>query len=104
MTIKEFISAAIEGGWDNTRVSSIWFRQDTGEMILNLFTRADLSQLLLDPEAWKAVGRSKGWKQGYAPDLECKEYEMAEEWQFKMYMMLSELIKGKNLEEYIATL
>lgn len=101
MTIQEFISAAIEGGAD----------------VKNAFgVVKSTSDLMLDPEAWKAVGKVKGWKQSedwkykmymkYHPDGEMTR-EMVlcvDHWRVAMHKMIDQLAEGKTLEEYIATL
>lgn len=45
MTPQEFITAAIEGGWKTTGGST-------------------LGEILLDPSAWKAVGKARGYPNG----------------------------------------
>lgn len=122
MTIKKFIEAAIEGGWDNTRVSSIWFRIDTGDMVLDLFTIADLSHLLLDSEAWKAVGKvinkdhdcincgANNWEPNITNSEKCSVCGFIDDKRtfsfarIHMIEMVEALCVGKTLEEYVETL
>ena len=103
MTIKEFIEAAIEGGWHinylkqqmnyhyEFRVNpfsgkeDLWCEDDIGGKFW-----LDHNQMVLDLEAWKAVGKVKGWPQGY-------ESEIA-------HQMIVALFRGSTLEEYITTL
>lgn len=102
MTVKQFIEAAIEGGWENKHV---WWRQDNGEMILDLFCRSDLALMLLDVEAWEAVGitlDNRMTEQLQKDGI----FASRERWPWEGYMtkMVLGLIAGKTLEEYITTL
>lgn len=62
MTIKEFIEAAIEGGWEikNVRFSSGKLDYD---IVIEWFEFEEyaIKTIVLDPESWKAVGKVKGW-------------------------------------------
>lgn len=52
---KQFIEDAIEGGWDLDR------------------TGRDEARILLDPQAWQAVGRVRGWIDGYTKSgVDCR--------------------------------
>lgn len=93
MTIQDFIAKAIEGGW-----ISQW-----GTMThINL--EPIKHEILLDPEAWKAVGKVEGW-----PDTS----EIAQGlpvpmttigWLWNMHRMIDALAEGKSVEEYLETL
>lgn len=89
MTIQQFIEAAIEGGYRNN-----WFDEETKtDFTCEIYGDAELiwgacPNIFLDPEAWKAVEKSTG------------KYH----WELRMFNMIRALIKGKTLEEYIATL
>lgn len=65
--------------------------------------------MFLDPEAWKTVGKVKGWETH--DSTECWEYVnefdqvvLLDMWENKMHDMIDALCNGKTLEEYIATL
>ena len=61
--VKDFIEKAIEGGWKkNCKGWHIWANQVT-HTGTNGFNEQSLTfeQILLDPKAWKAVGRTEGW-------------------------------------------
>lgn len=108
MSVKEFIEAAIEGGWSDNNCFTD--NPHHSEFIKE--------EMFLDPEAWKAVGKVKGWKVGaypYADEMVnnyrtgfVAQYEgvdfYGEYWQYAMHLMIDALIKGRTLEEYIATL
>ncbi len=106
MTIQQFIEAAIEGEWklppsmgpkprfviykDSKLYGIYWIRWDTfpnnpmeGQMIR-------LTDMVLDPEAWKAVGKTKGWLEFLTKD--------------RFEQMTVFIWNGVSLEEYIATL
>lgn len=112
MTIKQFIEAAIEGGWKLTNSY-----EESVEVKGDYIIYCEYS-IFLDPLAWKAVGKVKVWKAGEFPYLDefigdrrvgfVAPYEgvdfVGEYWQFAMHLMIDALIKGRTLEEYIATL
>ena len=108
MTIQQFIATAIEGGWKFGVDAS---KHPTFNLYSHGFTFGEelksdihISLILLDPEAWKAVGKVKGW---YIESLEGPIGERVlrdDEWFQKMHAMIDALCKGKTLEEYIATL
>lgn len=82
MTIKRFIEAAIEGGWDSRE--TLEFGVATLEAKLQTFgslTRQENAAVLLDPLAWQAVGIPNG-----------------------MIDMAIALCDGRTIEEYLATL
>lgn len=97
MTIKEFIETAEKGGFNISGCRDCYTADE---------------QYLLNPEAWKAVGKVKGWDH-----LEMTMYDITQEndrwgykatikpqWMWYMNKMVQELCSGKTLEEYIATL
>ena len=93
MTIKEFIETAIEGGYINT--------SDYGEKgydyMVNLFSER-IEKVVLNPEAWKAVSKVQ------VPNPHLTELARIMMVESLMKRMIDALIKGKSLEEYIATL
>lgn len=125
MTIKEFIEDAVQGGYiapdvytklmsypkdGFTAKQAVDYGQEMESLIIN--------SIIFDPEAWKAVGKVKGRKVGGYPYVDeivnnhrtgfVAPYEgvdwYGEYWQYAMHLMIDALIKGKSLEEYIATL
>lgn len=103
MKIKEFIEAAIEGGWKNT-FPKIITDDIHSEQFMTIYLQSRYFPIVaLDPEAWKAVGKVKGWDGGY--DCGSCEYPGAQDDpKYHMSEMVKALCKGKTLEEYIATL
>lgn len=123
MTIQQFIEKAVEGGWaDKARLD--WF--------LKLPEYAQC-QIWLDPKAWQAVGKMKGWGREYYHeddgktywdfDFHCPmcgaietniEYGCPEEciydnpeiisWKWQMYCMIDALCEGKTIEQYLESL
>ncbi len=101
MTIKQFIEAAVEGGWSEEN-SNCYTDTDGGHS-----TEFVEELVFLDPKAWEAVGKVKGWK--LAGDF---DYQTAgdpeelswDEWKTKMANMVTFLIDKGSLEEYITTL
>lgn len=113
MTIQEFVEAAIEGNWIPSPLrgqmnygwefkdKSMGFFRPTFEIWDDIGTVRDMhiEEILLDPEAWKAVGRSKGFID--ETDTEGRPVW----WYVRMHEMISFIAKNDySLEEYIATL
>ena len=104
MTIKQFIEKAIEGGWK---------REDNmiGTVIENLeydlpVPILQMNTILLDPEAWKAVGKVEGWNRKLAGSNSFiyDDGELRPEWHIKMMEMIDALAEGKSVEEFLETL
>lgn len=112
MTIKSFIEKAIEGGWRNPRgyVDS--------QFIIDM---DEVPHILLDPLAWKAVGKVDGWKpisecdycggSGRCPDApepcafcEGTGTDQSITWLSQMHRMIDTLADGKTIEQYLETL
>lgn len=111
MTIQQFIEKAIEGGWmpqypprwwDNgiaeihaswSRVRATFYRKD-GSVGTKGWYIADRLDILLDPLAWKAVGKVEGWWDNPP------EYV----WRTNMHRMIDALAEGKTIEQFISTL
>lgn len=112
MTIPTFIEKAIEGGWkvqilsqtaSHYEISALTRRQgDTWGVWLKQPRRKNgkledesteilLSEILLDPEAWKAVGKVDVWFEQY-------------DWSWHMHRMIDALAEGKTIEQYLLTL
>lgn len=143
MTIKEFIETAIEGGYfikseDQLSLSSgvqtiegeriVTRREKDGWKETSYLRVSEINfyKLILDSEAWKAVGKVKGWvtTHGTMEDSHLSkgglnllgmhmEYSYneggavtydIETWKMKMLEMSFYLAKGKTLEEFLQTL
>lgn len=62
MTTKDFIEAAIEGGWEDTRPEiSVPDNENMSIFIQAFYDHAFLPKILLDPTAWQAIGKVKRW-------------------------------------------
>ncbi len=118
MTIREFIKAAIEGGWKSffpsgnkpmeVRMSSDvriylidWDGVSTPQKIFAY-------EMFLDPEAWKAIFKEAIRMDMYEIVYEKERwgYRVMEKplWYWHMQRMVQALAEGRTLEEYIATL
>jgi len=117
MKIQTFIEKAIEGGWrkdltekplctpeisylvpEKEKVYGVWFRwgkkNERGE--LHSESREILMyEILLDPEAWKAVGKVEGWPEAL---------ERQEAWKTYMHRMIDALAEGGTISSYLETL
>lgn len=107
MTIQKFIETAIEGGWKP------YFLE--GQAIMKVGDRyapALFSAIALDPKAWEAVGKVKGWVENdymfifpfASKNKDCSIKFQGPEWQARMIMMTFQVSRGKTLESYIETL
>ncbi len=105
MTIKQFIEAAIEGEWQPTDIwgLNIIPFDITGNFSHQVRDHGFIYRWILDPEAWKAVGRVKGWPQEGATDIPFGIWER-ERWAGRMHEMIKYLCAGKTLESYIESL
>jgi len=128
MTIKEFIEAAVEGGWRQIDPqTNKKYEDEDWDYLKSLFInkpKSLITVVVLDPKAWKAVGKvmmkhrtcincgNCNWKDSekYPNTEECidcgfkddtRTYSFARE---KMTKMVQELCNGQTLEEYISTL
>lgn len=120
MKIQDFITKAIEGGWGtgyfmniregdgyyfsqpiNRAEAEKWLREHPakGAKIVqhDVHNRELQYRTLLDPEAWKAVGKVEGWKVGWYQ-------ENRKPWHYKMLLMIDSLCEGKSIEQYLETL
>lgn len=90
MTIQSFIEKAVAGGW----TSKVY--EAEAEMGL-----VNYEAVLLDPEAWKAVGKVEGWLADVSCADDCREHQ---EWFDKMHRMIDAIAEGKTIEQYLETL
>lgn len=117
MTIKDFISKAIEGGYDIheklihlgcKRIDGYTITKDyvtvrTGSSTIRRF---HFECFMLDPKAWEALGKVEGWNQEIFLPLSPVHTlgEKRPEWQFKMKWFVTHLIDGGTIESYLETL
>lgn len=130
MTTQQFIEKAIKGGWkyrgyeqypqeveflpsvkDGDVVKEwnpYWFRMliTTNHFDgkpFNAIKQERVEYILLDPEAWKAVGKVEGWKDcaelGYV-----LKYGTRLAWLSNWHGMIAALAEGKTAEQYLETL
>jgi hypothetical protein len=105
MTIQSFIEKAIEGGWwpKPSHYAIEFVEGEPKETLTNY------SAILLDPLAWKAVGKVEGWCEGTPcqPNGECSDCGFQGhqvEWLMRQHDMLDALADGKTIEQYLETL
>lgn len=126
MTIQQFIEKAIEGGWKFKNVDTIHIiPQDRitsvrdSIRILAKFNDGyqmyvSEEEILLDPLAWKAVGKVEGWAEflcgvcrtGFTSDhiLHHSGVQSTPEWKYNFINLACELAEGKTIEQFIETL
>ena len=65
----------------------------------------NFAEMLLDPEAWQAVGKVEGWWFDDSNPMDARLNVMfGEKWQWQMHKMIDALAEGKTIEEFIETL
>jgi len=123
MTIETFIEKSIEGGWNphndytrhiwNEKTKSWWYEWDyvnedgEDDVLSNPCCHEDplyFTDVVLDPEAWKAIGKVEKWDKmpkGIIAQPANREITDAE---MNMHNMVTALWEGKTIQEYISTL
>lgn len=116
--IETFIEKAIEGGWKplgedlgNWQIikEPALFYQVKSVGGRNRGTIMSYHEILLDPLAWKAVGKVEGWTDEL---YNCEYCDIPNEhylgkiktWHYNMIRMIDALWEGKTIEEFINTL
>lgn len=125
MTIKEFIEKAIEGGWREDEMNGdfikVWepdalnyrveFKREDGMFdYFCISTRPEVT--LLDPKAWKAVGKVEGWEDKFYAEAKAdnsgaytaNSSQWKSEANWHMHQMIDHIIEGGTVESYIETL
>lgn len=119
MTIKQFIEKARQGGWSEALSPR---SRELDRKALERDRRGTdyrpYEVVLLDPEAWKAVGKVEGWKMrcyickgtqedGHVPicsKIGWSEVADKDHWRDRMHRMIDALAEGKTIEQYLETL
>lgn len=115
--IQRFVEKAIKGGWRLLEDVPVSFETYGGISTENKFVFFDgtytyrtLAEVLLDPEAWKAVGKVEGWPDYYGQcrhdgrcTSRCDESNEPSAY-INAVQMLGALWEGKNIEEYLETI
>lgn len=102
MTTKEFIEKSVEGEYKK------WW---LGEFYNSRFGMniTILSQVILDPKAWEAVGKVQKWQVHFcgvdeeSGDSNCPE-GCYPSYRDKMHEMIDALIEGGSISDYLETL
>ena len=115
MNIKKFISLAIQGGWNVKSFlkmdEEIYKKYKNDDVLAITISKAQalFAEILLDPEAWKAVGKTiKKWqdkdeqnarltRQAGGGEMITGQYM----WNKMMHRFIDALCEGKTIEEAI---
>lgn len=94
MTIEEAVSKAISQGWmkDMVRENKLTKWEIYGDEIDHM------DSFLLDPEFWKALGKSIGWTYNDHECIGCTE------WIDKWHALIDHVADNKSIESYFETL
>lgn len=106
---QQFIADAIKGGWlpegcdgDDTQASDyglhvMWFRGDGEIAEQHLYS---VKEILIDPLAWQAVGKTRGWEgQMGRVDKHLRQHWIEKIARQKQHDFIDLLIDGKTIEE-----
>lgn len=116
MTTEQFIEKAIEGGWKESffpRFDNPITKATPGVWLdphLPTIEWFPLSAILLDPEAWKAVGKVERWRDDEHEsnhsfrDRPGSLTRLLYGWEYRWHEMLHDLEEGKSIESYLETL
>lgn len=106
MTIQSFIEKAIKGGWrkeHNPKQDGLTVGFPTAPGFSGYFSVYwQAHAILLDPEAWKAVGKVEGWA-----TVESSYYDdgaTCDMWLHEMHRLIDTLATGGTIESYLETL
>lgn len=98
MTIQNFITKAIEGGWRLKGYAGYYTKT-----VIMQWAGNRAYEILLDPLAWQAVGKMEGWELEETSDpyrlLNGKSEAIN-----NIHRMIDALAEGKTIEQFIATL
>lgn len=100
MEIKQFIEKAIEGGLKAVFENEEWV---VSGYLVCWYDGASypVAEILLDPLAWKAVGKVEGWSANYSYSSTSTKIRG---WGDYMHQMINALAEGKTIEEYLKIL
>ena len=94
MTIHQFIEKATQGGW-----------KPKSNIVIDAHEPQNWGQILLDPEAWKAVEEIERWGlQAYYKNSNGAAADATYGWLANMHRMIDALADGKTIEQYLETL
>lgn len=108
-TIK-FIEDAVEGGWN--KQDGVKFMLVNGEPFLvdminhpfgvmpcRTIALDEIEKYLLDPKAWQAVGKVRGWEEPKECLIDGVESHCSDTYQNKARNFFQYVLDGKNIEE-----
>lgn len=110
MTAREkFVRDAIEGGWllrgalggeiSQYEVETKTFAMKDG----NTWLRPPMAVIMLDPTAWQAVGKVRGWGLHVCHYFTNNDADVPM-WKCKMHGLIDALAEGKTIDEYLQTI
>lgn len=109
---KQFIEDAIEGGWNSQVYTSkkVSLKQKTNLAVIKYedgewdgttkwVNTFHISEILLDPKAWQAVGKTRGWDIYIAKDGET----LPNTWFSNWHAFIDALAEGKDINSALPT-
>lgn len=100
---EKFIQDAIEGGWflNFYTGKSLWNKGRPWKLKKAIRPMV-LEKVMLDPLAWQAVGKVRGWKEVKYP--RSGDFSYFGTWLQYMHGLIYALADGKTIEYYLATI
>lgn len=96
-----FLDHAVKGVWKEGKELHKSFYPQSGTVGVSIGDKTDpeeylkMSDILLDPLAWQAVGKTRGWGKSDG-DFENRKYDM---WQEQWHRFIDHLADGKTIDE-----
>lgn len=102
--VQRFIEDTIGGGWrDWSQLNQDDVHIDANGIVWGGH-QFPIEAILLDPKAWQAVGKTRGWKTGfYQRGSEDCVFEMSP-WHVRWHRVIDALASGKTFEQSLAAL
>lgn len=70
------------------------------EWDVKTYASEDIHKILLSPEAWKAVSKTRDWNQGnYDSCPTCEGNEMTVDWRYYMHQFIEDVAMGKSINQ-----
>ena len=88
---QQFIEDAIKGGYESTYY---YYGQTVEDVVKE--PSMYVHYILLQPQAWQAVGKTRGWKSSHSRE------DIREIWQFKMMWFVGYLSDGLSIDEALS--
>lgn len=104
--ITKFVADAIEGDWGTWKsvpeyqTDRIFVHEWDRIIYVELVgAQVPVSEILLDPLAWQAVGKMRGWGKRSTYYMPHATRTYGHRYRFEMHRFIDQLAEGKNMDE-----